>query len=84
MSESDMPNVKIVIRMSTLEYIYASDKSYMDARLRLPDEFKELHPDGLSPDDLDYFEDGPEDLALINYTSGTSGFSKGVMLPYRA
>ena len=84
MSESDMPDVKIVIRMSTLEYIYASDKSYMDARLRLPDEFKELHPDGLSPDDLDYFEDGPEDLALINYTSGTSGFSKGVMLPYRA
>ena len=31
-----------------------------------------------------YHEDMPEELALINYTSGTTGFSKGVMLPYRA
>ena len=31
-----------------------------------------------------YHEDTPEELALINYTSGTTGFSKGVMLPYRA
>ncbi len=31
-----------------------------------------------------YHEDSPEELALINYTSGTTGFSKGVMLPYRA
>ena len=32
----------------------------------------------------DYHEESPEELALINYTSGTTGFSKGVMLPYRA
>ena len=84
MSETDMPEVKLIVRMSTLEYIYAADPAFMEARERLADEFKELHPDGFGPDDLDYFEDGPEDLALINYTSGTSGFSKGVMLPYRA
>ena len=36
------------------------------------------------PEDLDYYEDTAEELALINYTSGTSGFSKGVMIPYRA
>ena len=84
MSETDMPDVKLIVRMSTLEYIYASDKSFVEARERLNEEFKALHPDGFGPEDLDYFEDGPEDLALINYTSGTSGFSKGVMLPYRA
>ena len=33
---------------------------------------------------LNYYEDSPEELAVINYTSGTSGFSKGVMIPYRA
>ena len=33
---------------------------------------------------MNYYEDSPEELALINYTSGTSGFSKGVMVPYRA
>ena len=31
-----------------------------------------------------YIEESPEELAVINYTSGTTGFSKGVMLPYRA
>ena len=31
-----------------------------------------------------YMEESPEELAVINYTSGTTGFSKGVMLPYRA
>lgn len=35
-------------------------------------------------EDLHYYEDKPDELALINYTSGTSGFSKGVMIPYRA
>jgi long-chain acyl-CoA synthetase len=42
------------------------------------------HPNRLRPEDLNYYEDSPEELALINYTSGTSGFSKGVMLPYRS
>ena len=37
-----------------------------------------------TPDALDYYEDSAEELAIINYTSGTSGFSKGVMIPYRA
>ncbi|MBO4558362.1 MAG: AMP-binding protein, partial [Bacteroidales bacterium] len=38
---------------------------------------------GFSPADLVFFKDSPDDLAIINYTSGTSGFAKGVMLPYR-
>jgi long-chain acyl-CoA synthetase len=37
----------------------------------------------LTPDDVHYFTDDPDGLALINYTSGSTGFSKGVMLPYR-
>lgn len=37
-----------------------------------------------TPESIDYYEDKPDELALINYTSGTSGFSKGVMIPYRA
>ena len=42
------------------------------------------NPNGFTPEDINYYEDSPEELALINYTSGTSGFSKGVMVPYRA
>lgn len=40
--------------------------------------------DSFGPENIDYYEDKEDELALINYTSGTSGFSKGVMLPYRA
>ncbi len=84
MSEADMPNVQVIVRMSTLEYIYAATPGLMEARSRLSEEFRTLHPEGLGPDDLNYHEDSPDELALINYTSGTSGFSKGVMLPYRS
>ena len=37
----------------------------------------------LSPEDVRYFDDEEDSLAMINYTSGSTGFSKGVMLPYR-
>ena len=46
--------------------------------------FKERYPYGLKREDVCYYEDSAEELAILNYTSGTSGFSKGVMIPYRA
>ena len=84
LSEAEMPNVLVFVRMSTLHYILARDQKLVEAREHLGEEFKRLHPDGLSPEDINYYEDTAEELALINYTSGTSGFSKGVMLPYRS
>ena len=83
-SESEIPGVQVVVRMSTLNYIYASDPALVEARENVPATFRQMYPDGFSKDDINYYEDGPDELALINYTSGTSGFSKGVMLPYRA
>ena len=84
LSEAEMPGVLVFVRMSTLHYILARDASLVEAREHLGEEFRRIHPDGFGPDDLDYYEDSAEELALINYTSGTSGFSKGVMLPYRS
>ena len=46
--------------------------------------YKKTYPKGIRPEDLDYYRDDPEELAILSYTSGTSGFSKGVMIPYRA
>ena len=84
LSEAEMPGVQVFVRMSTLNYILARDEAMVEAREKLPDTFRAKYPDGFGKDDINYYEDSPEELALINYTSGTSGFSKGVMLPYRA
>lgn len=84
LSESEMPALQVIVRMNDLKYIYAKDKAMRDVRLKLVQDFSTIYPKGFRPDDLDYYRDSPDELALINYTSGTSGFSKGVMLPYRS
>ena len=84
LSESEMPALQVIVRMNDLKYIYAKDKAMRDVRYKLVQDFGTIYPNGFHPDDLDYYRDSPDELALINYTSGTSGFSKGVMLPYRS
>ena len=42
------------------------------------------YPKNFRPEHICYRKDHPEELAIINYTSGTTGYSKGVMLPYRS
>lgn len=46
--------------------------------------FAQKYKDGFKQSDVVYHRDESEELAIINYTSGTSGFSKGVMIPYRS
>jgi long-chain acyl-CoA synthetase len=54
------------------------------AREHLNEIFGTRFPKYFRAEHVSYYVDSPEELALINYTSGTTGFSKGVMLPYRA
>jgi len=82
--ESDMPNLQVIVQMNTLKFLYAQEQTSRDIRNNLTSTFERLFPNGFTPEDINYYEDSPEELALINYTSGTSGFSKGVMIPYRA
>lgn len=84
LSESEMPGLYVIVQMNTLKYLYARDNDLQDVRDNLVDTFANLYPEGFCRDDIAYYEDQPEELAVINYTSGTSGFSKGVMIPYRA
>lgn len=55
-----------------------------DARAHLNELFGRRYPERFTQEDVVYHVDSPDELALINYTSGSTGFSKGVMLPYRA
>ena len=59
-------------------------KSLTDAREHLNEYFGKKFPNRFTKDDVKYYEDQPDELALINYTSGSTGFSKGVMLSYRS
>ena len=84
LSEAEMPGLYVIVQMNTLKYLYSRAENLQDIRDNLPETFAALYPNGFTPDDISYYEDSPEELAVINYTSGTSGFSKGVMIPYRA
>jgi long-chain acyl-CoA synthetase len=84
LSESEMPELQAIIQVNTFKLLYASDDRIVEAREHLNELFGRKYPNVFTPDALNYYEDSPEELAVINYTSGTSGFSKGVMIPYRA
>lgn len=84
LSESEMPGLEVIVQMNTLNFIYSRSANCVEVRENLANTFHKLYPAGFTPEDVCYVEDKPDELALINYTSGTSGFSKGVMIPYRA
>ncbi len=82
--ESEMPALQAIIQVNTLKLMFAANEKITEARARLNELFGRKYPMAFTPDSLNYHEDHAEELAVINYTSGTSGFSKGVMIPYRA
>ena len=84
LSESEMPDVQAIIQVNTFKLLYAADQKIVDAREHLNELFGRKYPNAFTKEALNYYEDSAEELAVINYTSGTSGFSKGVMIPYRA
>ncbi|MBQ7623636.1 MAG: AMP-binding protein [Bacteroidales bacterium] len=84
LSESEMPGVHVVVQMGNFKPFFTRAREYSEAIESLPEKVAEAWPSGFGPDDIDYYTDSPDELAMINYTSGTSGFSKGVMIPYRA
>ncbi len=83
LTESEMPQVQAIVRLDTFRLIYAASENITYAREHLNTLFGKKYPESFGPSDMNYYEESPEELALINYTSGTSGFSKGVMIPYR-
>ncbi len=84
LSESEMPDIHAIIQINTFKILYASDQKIYKAKEHLNELFGRKYPESFEPEMLNYYEDSADELALINYTSGTSGFSKGVMIPYRA
>ncbi len=84
MSQSEMPNLDAIVLLNDFSILYAKDLAVYDAREHLNELFGKKYPNSFNQESISYYKDSPNELALISYTSGTSGFSKGVMLPYRS
>lgn len=83
-SEMELPEIQAVVLLNNMKLLHAKNDHIADVAGRLNELYGKKYPDEFTPECLDYHEDTADELALINYTSGTSGFSKGVMLPYRS
>jgi long-chain acyl-CoA synthetase len=81
---AEMPGVSVVVNISDLNFLFAASDEYMQVREHLNELYGKRYPKRFEKEDIKYYEDTPDELAIINYTSGTSGQSKGVMIPYRA
>ena len=80
-----MPDLEGVINIPDYSLAVTRTDKLTYAREHLNELFGKRYPMAFRANDVHYYiEQSPEELALINYTSGTTGFSKGVMLPYRA
>ena len=84
LSEIDMSDLQAIIQVNTFKLLYAANEKITESREHLNELFGKHYPMEFAPESLNYYEDSADELAIINYTSGTSGFSKGVMIPYRA
>lgn len=84
LSEAEMPGLYVVVQINTFSFLYSKTEEMSQVREHLNESFGHKYPNNFGPENLNYYEDSADELAVINYTSGTSGFSKGVMIPYRA
>lgn len=80
----EMPSLEGIIYLPDNSLVISRSEKLTYARENLNAMFGHRYPKYFRPEHVKYHVDEPEELAMINYTSGTTGFSKGVMLPYRA
>ena len=80
----EMPALEGIVYNPDFSLLVSRSEQLSYAREHLNELFGRKYPKMFSKEDVNYHKDETEELALINYTSGTTGFSKGVMLPYRA
>lgn len=80
----NMPKLSAIIQMQDFDLVGCNDEKFKSVFDNLESEFAKKYPLGFTKEDVNYQRDNLDTLALINYTSGTTSISKGVMLSYRS
>ena len=84
LDESAMPNLEGIMLMNDFSILISRSEKLTYAREHLNELFGHKFPKNFRKQHVNYYKDQPEELLVLNYTSGTTSFSKGVMLPSRA
>ncbi|MDR2626529.1 MAG: AMP-binding protein [Dysgonamonadaceae bacterium] len=84
LNEQKMPDLEAIICLSNFSLIKSKSRALEKARGKINYLFGKKYPMEFTPDDVKYHVEAPEELAILSYTSGTTSFSKGVMIPYRS
>lgn len=77
-----MPALKGVFKLDDFSLLHSTDDTITETRNNIDVIFNKTYPNGYTANDVAYYHDQPDELMLINYTSGSTGFSKGVMLTF--
>jgi len=83
-NEAAMPHLEGIIELKNFDLVVSRSEQLTYAREHLNEEFGKRYPCRFRAENVSYRCEELEELAVINYTSGTTGYSKGVMLPYRS
>ena len=83
-NEAAMPHLEGIIELKNFDLVVSRSQRLTYAREHLNEEFGKRYPCRFRAENVSYRREEPEELAVINYTSGTTRYSKGVMRPYRS
>lgn len=79
-----IPKVDTIFLIDDFSVIKTNNIHLNSVSNEIDKEFLKKYPNGFAPDDMHFHQEEPEEMALLNYTSGTTSSPKGVMLPYRS
>ena len=83
LNESKLPAIKAFISVDTLKMISSTDARMRESYAGMTEKFQKAWPD-LKPEDIRFSDISNDKLAVISYTGGTTGFSKGVMISHNS
>lgn len=79
-----MPKIETIIMLDDFSVLKSRSTMLLKTCAEMDKALKAKYPNGFTQNDIKFHDENPEEMAVLNYTSGTTSTPKGVMLPYRS